>query len=160
MKKDLFFTVLFCFLSITSIAIGAVTSSSCSNSIDVNDIVELETGDCCQSVNWLDIYPENVYDFVYENGIFYIEYSDEDAFDMERLSEEDDSYSQFSQYIIIECDKNTFFEYLTLYSSWYSEVSNKRIDGLEKELKSFRIKEVITDVEGGKNYRYYLCKKE
>ena len=158
MKKDLFFTVLFFFLSLTCISVGAIANSSCSS--NVSNITQLEVGDCEQDVNWIDIYPEGIYDFVYDNGIFYIEYSDEDTFDMERIAEEDDSYSKFSQYIIIECDKNTFFEYLTLYSSWYSEVNNKRIDSLEKELKSFNIKEVITDVEGGKNYHYYLCKKE
>lgn len=158
MKKDLFFTVLFCFVSITCIALGAIVNSSCS--ADINNISRLELGDCEQDINWIDIYPEGIYDFVYDNGIFYIEYNDEDSFDMDRIAEEDKSYSKFSQYIIIECDKNTFFEYLQLYSSWYSEVSNKKIDDLERELKSFRIKEVITDVEGGKNYRYYLCREK
>ena len=157
MKKDLFFTVLFCFLSLTCISVGAIANSSCSS--NVNNITQLEVGDCEQDINWINIYPEGIYDFVYDNGIFYIEYSDEDSFDMDRIAEEDKSYSKFSQYIIIECDKNTFFEYLQLYSSWYSEVSNKRIDDLERELKSFRIREVITDVKGGKNYRYYLDKK-
>lgn len=157
MKKDLFFTVLFCFLSITCIALGVTLNSSCSRKL--GNIPEVEIGDCTQEINHIDIYPEGVCDFVYQDGLFYIDYRDDDSFDMERLAEEDAFYED-SQYIIIECSNDMFFEFLELYSSWQSECNNKTIDNIEKKMMSFNIKEVITDVEGGKNYRYYLCKGE
>ena len=157
MNKDLVLTVLFCFLSITFVAFGATLNSGCSDKM--GNIPEIEVGDCTQEVNYIDIYPEGVYDFVYQDGLFYIDYRDDDAFDMENLAEEDEFY-EMSQYIIIECSKDVFFEFLELYSSWQNECNNKIIDDIEKRMMSFNIKEVITDVEGGKNYRYYLDKKE
>lgn len=157
MKKDLALTMLFCFLSITCVAFGATLNIGCANKIE--NIPEIEVGDCIQEINYIDLYPEGVYDFVYQDGLFYIDYRDDDAFDMDRLAEEDAFYED-SQYIIIECNKDIFFEFLELYSSWQNEYNNKIIDDLEKKIMSFNIKEVITGVEGGKNYRYYLNKKE
>lgn len=101
----------------------------------------------------IEIYPEGVVDFIYQDGMWLIEYSDDDAFDMDRLANEDEAY-QYCHYIVIECTQETFFDYL----KWYSQISDTMSDEEYDHNHGYYIREVVTNVPGGKNYRYYLCK--
>lgn len=99
------------------------------------------------------MYPDGVYSFAFEEGMWLIEYADYDAFDMDRLAEEDEAY-QYYDYIIIECTEETFFDYL----AWYAHLNDSISDAEYESNHGYYIREVITDVPGGKNYRYYLQK--
>lgn len=100
------------------------------------------------------MYPGGVYSFAFEEGMWLIEYADYDVFDMDRLAEEDEAY-QYYDYIIIECTEETFFDYL----AWYAHLNDSTSNAEYKSNHGYYIREVVTDVPGGKNYRYYLQKQ-
>lgn len=102
----------------------------------------------------ITMYPDGVYDFIYQDGMFFIEYQDDDAFDMDRLAKENEAY-EYYHYIIIECTQEAFFDYL----AWYAELDDSQSDAEYENNHGYYIREVVTDVPGGKNYRYYLQKQ-
>ena len=71
---------------------------------------------------------------------YIIEYSDEDI-------PEFDEDCKGEDYIQIEVSKELFFEVLSVYSETPELLCNL-----------YQVKEVITQVEGGLNYRYYLIR--
>lgn len=105
-------------------------------------------------VNEIPMYADGVVDFVYTpvDDLYSIEYNDQDAFDYDNLQFNGDEW--YGDFIIIECDKELFFEYL----EWFNTVTDDKSDAYYDMNDNFYIKEVITPVEGGQNYRYYLAK--
>lgn len=104
--------------------------------------------------NFLAMYPDRVQDFVYTEGIFAIEYSDSDFFDFDKMAIEDEFY-KYCSFIVIECSKKDFFDYLEWYSSIPEDEDYSKFSGNN----NYYIKEIVTPVKGGKNYRYYLQHK-
>jgi len=100
------------------------------------------------------MYPDGVQDFLYQDGMWFIEYQDDDAFDMDRLAEDDEAY-QYYHYVVIECTEEVFFDYL----AWYAHLNDSVSDAEYESNHGYYIREIITDVPGGKNYRYYLQKQ-
>lgn len=140
---------------------------SCNAQSTLGDIPTMEYGDCepeefyaadNPDTNYgisIAMYPDGVYDFMYQDGMFFIEYQDDDAFDMDRLAEEDEAYKYY-HYIVIECTQETFFDYL----QWYASLQTRDVTDAEYDNNhNYYIEEVVTNVVGGKNYRYYLRKK-
>ena len=104
--------------------------------------------------NPITMYPDGVQSFMYQDGMWFIEYQDDDAFDMDRIAEDDEAY-QFYDYIVIECTEEAFFDYL----AWYAHLNDSVSDAEYESNHGYYIREIITDVPGGKNYRYYLQKQ-
>ena len=105
-------------------------------------------------VNEIPMYADGVVDFNYipMDDFYSIEYNDQDAFDYDNLQYNGDEW--YGNYIIIECSKDLFFEYL----EWFNTVSDDKSDAYYDMNDWFYIREVVTPVEGGLNYRYYLMK--
>lgn len=89
---------------------------------------------------WFEHY--YIEDFIYNtfDDQYIIEYSDEDI-------PEFDEDCKGEDYIQIETPKELFFEVLSVYSETPELLCNL-----------YQVKEVITQVEGGLNYRYYLIR--
>lgn len=89
---------------------------------------------------WFEHY--YIEDFIYNpfDNQYIIEYSDEDI-------PEFDEDCKGEDYIQIETPKELFFEVLSVYSETPELLCNL-----------YQVKEVITQVEGGLNYRYYLIR--
>lgn len=91
---------------------------------------------------WFEHY--YIEDFIYTpfDDQYIIEYSDEDIPEFD-----EDMEFKGESYIQIELSKELFFEVLLLYS-----------ESPELLCDLYQVKEVITQVEGGLNYRYYLIR--
>ena len=89
---------------------------------------------------WFEHY--YIEDFIYNpfDDQYIIEYSDEDI-------PEFDEDCKGEDYIQIEVSKELFFEVISLYSQYPEKLSDL-----------YKVKEVISLVEGGANYRYYLIR--
>lgn len=167
-KKINWFDLFMCIGVLLVIALGIVLGVTSCNAqpSHLGDIPTAEYGDCepdlCYNADHPDttfgmsiaMYPDGVYDFIYQDGMFLIEYQDDDAFDMDRLAEEDEAY-EYYHYIIIECTQEAFFDYL----AWYAKLDDSQSDAEYENNHGYYIREVVTDVPGGKNYRYYLQKQ-
>ena len=105
-------------------------------------------------VNQIPMYTDGVIDFNYTpaDKLYSIQYNDSDTFDYDNL--QNDGEEWYGDYIVIECNKELFFEYL----EWYHTVSDNKSDAYYDINDNFYIKEIVTPVDGGFNYRYYLAK--
>ena len=132
---------------------------SCNAQPNHNNIPVMEYNDASGEnfnviVNEIPMYADGVMDFNYtpSDDLYSIQYNDSDTFDYDNL--QDDGEEWYGDYIIIECNKELFFEYL----EWYHTVSDDKSDAYYEINDNFYIKEIITPVDGGLNYRYYLAK--
>lgn len=126
------------------------------------NIPTMEYGDCEPDIEHptdtvlatcIQMYPDCVMDFMFipEENLWVIEYSDDDSFDYDNIYPEDWSMP----YISIECSQDDFFSYL----QWYATINDSMSDAEYESNNNYYIREVMTYVEGGPNYRYYLTKK-
>lgn len=135
----------FSFSIIALILILSCFCCSCNAQNPSSNIPEMEYGDATSEIFYETLYSNNVIDFIYDvREGYFIEYYDHGFIFEEELTNDED------RLIILECSKPNFFEFLT----WYSENLN------EEECPHFVIKTVITSVEGGNNYRFYLEKQQ
>lgn len=93
---------------------------------------------------------------VYDDA-YYIIYRDTNVFpDLVLELDDSDEYGSFmwyeETYIEVECDRNDFFEYL----KWFSDAVEWKGEAFYSADSRYSIKEIVTDVEGGENHRFYL----
>lgn len=137
------------------ILVTVMLTGKCSANEAPMNIPTMVYGDCDEEVNYIPLYTDGIIEFVYthEDGYdsYIIDYSDEDSFDYDNMLYNCEPW--YGDYIMLSCSKEVFFEYLT----WYSNTVNNE-DCEEYNNDSFCIKEVVTDIPGGKNYRYWLVR--
>ena len=126
---------------------------------DLSNLTPIEYNDASGEnfdviINEIPMYADGIIDFNYTpiDNFYSIEYNDSDSFDYDNLQNNGEEW--YGDYIIIECNKELFFEYL----EWYHTVSDDKSDAYYDINDNFYIKEIVTPVDGGFNYRYYLAK--
>ena len=135
-------------LSIIAIVLLLCTTK-CSAQSPTSNIPEMEYGDVETDIFYESIYSENIIDFIYDaqENKYYIEYYEHGFV----FNESEEEYLENGEKIItIECSNSVFLNFL----KWYSE--NIDWDGV---CPDYMIKTVITPVDGGDNYRFYLEKR-
>ena len=97
------------------------------------------------SIDTLPLFPSLVAEFNYikYDSAYVILYDD----DLDEFTEEE--YYEYRDYVVIECDEKDFFDFICTFH-------NFDLDDITYSCQTFFIKEVVTMVDGGENYRYFL----
>lgn len=88
--------------------------------------------------------------YIVDEDIYYIIYRDTTNFPDFQLYEDEGYWEE--TYINIECSREDFFNYLF----WFAEERLKKSVIFYNTDNRYSIREIITDVEGGTNHRFYL----
>lgn len=98
------------------------------------------------------LFADKVVEFGYlvDEDVYYITYIDTTNFPYFQLYE--DEYYLEEAYIDIECSREDFFNYLF----WFAEEQLKKSAIFYNADSRYNIREIITDVKGGTNHKFYL----
>lgn len=135
-------------------ALCALLMASCNAQPEVKNIPEMEYNYDVEA-HEIPLYADGIEEFVYSSvdSQYLVSYADADAFDYDMLSDNGEEW--YGEFIYIECSEENFYGLI----KWYDEISKKKnTSEYYAECSEYCIKEVISDVPGGKNYRFYLCK--
>ena len=98
------------------------------------------------------LFADGIIEFGYlvDEDVYYIIYRDTTNFPDFQLYEDEGYWEE--TYINIECSREDFFNYLF----WFAEEQLRKSAIFYNADSRYNIREIITDVEGGTNHRFYL----
>lgn len=139
--------------------IMALICLGCNSQPSVTNIPEMEYGDCEShikdiEVNYIMFELSGILEFAY-NAIddeYYLDYDDPDAFDLDNLAYLSGMEEWYADYLIVHVSKDNFFELIEDVNKSVEERLNIVFE------EKWILKEIVTPVEGGLNYQYYVIK--